>query len=76
MVGAKDLTVGPMDAWRGVYERRGMRNARGASAPGRSSAAAAEFKSTLSLLSTIGDHQLVLAGAWARHGMAGWLAPL
>jgi len=60
-VGAKDLTVGPMDAWRAVFRRQRLRPARGAAplAP-----ADADFRSTLQLLGTVGDGALVLGGVF------------
>jgi chromosome transmission fidelity protein 18 len=66
-VGAKDLTVGPLDAWKAVFSR--ARAPRGAGAAARragagasGSAEAVDWRDTLALLAAVGEHELILAG--------------
>ena len=59
VVGEKDMTVGPMDAWRALFtlgsaQHKAKQQQRGAS----------DFEATLGLLHTVGDHQLVLTGVF------------
>jgi len=62
VVGEKDLTVGPMDAWRALFSRgaSSLPGFKTTSASGKSGSN--DFNATLALLQTVGDAQLVLAG--------------
>ena len=65
VVGEKDMTVGPMDAWRALFS---LGSAHHKARQQQGQKPSSDFATTLGLLHTVGDHQLVLTGVFENLG--------